>query len=85
MFDSGQISTAILVVAGFVTYLTSQLQQRAKENRVEVKKLRRENGLAFQYIYSLESSNNRRGIKNPKHPEGWLEAFGDEEEEKASK
>lgn len=80
--DSGQISTILLAVAGFVLYLTSQLQARARENREELKKLRAENGLLWRRNYNLATSLDKNGIDRPPHSEDWVRFFGEQEEEK---
>lgn len=83
--DSGQISTILLAVAGFVAYMTSQMQQRAKENRSEVRKLRRENGLLWRRNYHLATELDKRGIPRPPFADDWLEYFKEEEEPETKK
>lgn len=82
--DSGQISTILLAVGGFVLWLTSQLQQRARESREELKKLRKENGLLWRRNYNLATALDRRGIKRPAHDPDWIAYFQEEDEAKAS-
>lgn len=80
--DSGQISTILLAVAGFILYLTSQLQQRAKDNREELKKMRKENGLLWRRNYDLATELDKHGVPRPPHKADWIDHFQEESEAK---
>lgn len=82
--DAGQISTVLIGLAGFVLYLTSQLQQRAKQDRAEVKRLRIENGLLWRRNYRLATLLDKNGISRPEHEPEWLRFFEDEENKEKS-
>lgn len=83
--DSGQISTILLAVAGFVAYMTSQMQQRAKESREELKKLRKENGLLWRRNYHLATELDKNGIPRPPFHDDWLQFFQEEGEPEKKK
>lgn len=78
--DSGQISTVLLAVGAFVLWLTSQLQQRARDGREELKQLRKENGLLWRRNYALGSKLDKSGVKRPVYEDDWVAYFKDDTE-----
>jgi hypothetical protein len=51
------------------------MQQRAKENREDLKRLRKENGLLWRRNYDLASELDKNGVERPEHRPDWTAYF----------